>query len=68
MPVLPVWYEPAPVSDEKRRRRIYVLGGRLLAAGSSAAEVHRELRRVAEEFKQHMSSGEPLQHVEFAGH
>jgi len=67
-PILPIWYESAPVSSKKRRRRIYVLGGRLLPAGSSLADVHREMRRVAEEFRQQMNSGEPLHHVDFAGH
>jgi hypothetical protein len=68
VPVLPVWYAPAPAPSRKRRRRIYILGGRLLPAGSSAAEVSRELRRVAEEFQQEMDSGAPLKHAEIAGH
>jgi MFS family permease len=68
VPVLPVWYEPAPKSDRKRRQRIYILGGRLLPAGSSAAEVRRELLRVAEEFEQQTRSGESLHHVDFVGH
>jgi MFS family permease len=68
VPVLPVWYEPAPLSDARRRQRVYILGGRLLAAGSTAAEVHRELQRVAGEFREKMNSGEPLEHVTFAGH
>jgi hypothetical protein len=45
VPILPVWYEPS--SDTKRRQRIYIRGGRLLPAGSSLADVQRELRRVA---------------------
>jgi MFS family permease len=68
VPVLPVWYEPAPVSDASRRQRIYVLGGRLLLARSSAADARREMQRVASEFKQEMSRGEPLKHVALAGH
>jgi hypothetical protein len=67
-PILPIWYEPAPISDKKRRQRVYILGGRLLPAGSSRADVHREMRRVAEEFRQQMSSGEPLKHTDFVGH
>jgi hypothetical protein len=67
-PVLPIWYEPAPVSSKKRRQRIYILGGRLLPAGSSMADVHRELQRVAAEFSQQMSKGEPLHHVDYVGH
>jgi hypothetical protein len=68
VPVLPVWHEPAPVSDKKRRQRVYVLGGRLLPAGSSLADVQRELQRVAGDFRERMNSGEPLEHVSFAGH
>jgi len=67
VPVLPVWYERAPVSDKKRRQRIYILGGRLLPAGSTAAEVRRELQRVAEELERQTSSGEPLQHADLVG-
>ncbi len=67
-PVLPIWYEPAPVSAKNRRQRIYILGGRLLPAGSSLADVQREMQRVAAEFKQQMSRGEPLKHVDLAGH
>jgi MFS family permease len=63
--VLPVWYEPAPPPEKNRRRRIYILGGRLLPAGCSAAEVLGELQRLAEKFKQHMTRGEALPHVEF---
>jgi MFS family permease len=68
VPVLPVWYEPAPPPEKKRRRRIYILGGNLLPGGSSAAEVQGELQRVAEAFKEQMTRGQPLKHVEFAGH
>ncbi len=68
VPILPVWHEPAPVSDAKRRQRIYILGGRLLPAGSSLADVQRELLRVSGDFRQRMNSGEPLEHVSFAGH
>jgi hypothetical protein len=56
------------VSDEKRRQRIYILGGQLLPAGSTAADVHRELQRLAGEFREKMNNGESLEHVSFAGH
>lgn len=62
-PVLPVWYEAAPAPEKARRRRIYILAGRLLPAGSSAAEVQGELRRVADKFKQQMTGGEALKHI-----
>jgi hypothetical protein len=68
VPILPVWYEPAPVSDQKRRQRIYILGGRLLPSGSLEADVRREMQRLAEEFKQQMIGGEPLKHADFVGH
>ncbi len=68
VPVLPVWYEPAPASEKNRRQRIYILGGRLLPAGSLAADVERELQRVSEEFRERMRSGEALPYVAFAGH
>ncbi len=64
-PVLPVWYEAAPPPEKTRRRRIYILAGRLLPAGSSIAEVQGELRRVAEEFKQQVTRGEELKHAEW---
>jgi hypothetical protein len=67
-PLLPVWYEPAPRPERKRRQRIYILGGRLLPAGSTMAEVEREWQRLAEELQQHAARGGPLQHVEFVGH
>jgi hypothetical protein len=66
-PVLPVWYEPAPASARKRRRRIFVLGGRVLPAGISVEDVRHELRRVAEEFRQRTAGGEPLQHADDVG-
>ena len=68
VPVLPVWYEPAPPPENTRRQRIYILGGRLLPAGSSAVEVLGELQRIAEEFKQQMTRGEALKHMEFMEH
>lgn len=64
-PVLPVWYEPAPQPEQKRRRRIYILGGRLLPAGSTMADVQREWLRLAEELQQRAARGGPLKHVEF---
>ncbi|HEY7314401.1 MAG TPA: MFS transporter [Gemmataceae bacterium] len=68
VPVLPVWYEMAPAPEKKRRRRrVYVLGGRLLPAGSSVADMQRELQRVAGEFKEQMTRGAPLRHIEFPG-
>jgi MFS family permease len=67
-PVLPVWYEPAPVPDKKRRQRIYILGGRLLPPGSSVSDVRRELQRLAGEFKQRMSRGESLKQFDVVGH
>ncbi|MGH7170855.1 MAG: hypothetical protein ACRELG_11300, partial [Gemmataceae bacterium] len=68
VPVLPVWYEPAPAPENNRRRRIYILGGRLLPAGTSAWDVQAELQRVAEAFQQQMARGEVLKHIEFRGH
>ncbi|HTU20678.1 MAG TPA: MFS transporter [Gemmataceae bacterium] len=69
VPVLPVWYEPAPPPpDKNRRQRIYILGGRLFPAGSSPTEALRELQRVAEEFKLQMTRGEAIQHLEFMEH
>ncbi len=65
VPVLPVWYEPAPRPGHNRRQRIYILGGRLLPAGSTMAEVDRELQRLADELQQRAHRGGPLKHVEF---
>jgi MFS family permease len=68
VPVLPVWYEPAPRPEKKRRQRIYILAGRLLPAGSSASEVQAELQRVAEEFQQQMAHGQALKHIALVEH
>ncbi|HTU93963.1 MAG TPA: MFS transporter [Gemmataceae bacterium] len=68
VPLLPVWYEPAPQPERKRRRRIYILAGRLLPAGSTIAEVEREWQRLAEEVQQRAARGGPLKHLEFAEH
>jgi MFS family permease len=64
-PVLAVWYEPAPRPERNRRQRVYILGGRLLPAGSSMADVENELQRLADELQQRAKSGGPLKHVEF---
>ncbi len=69
VPVLPVWYEPAPRPERRRRRqRIYILAGHLLPAGSTLAEVEREWQRLAAEMKQRAVHGGPLRHIEFVEH
>jgi hypothetical protein len=39
-----------------------------LPAGSSLADVQRELRRVATDFQEQMSRGAPLNHASFLEH
>jgi MFS family permease len=68
VPLLPVWYRPAPVPEKKRRQRIYILAGRLLTASSSLADVQQELQLVAGEFEEKVARGEALKHVTLVGH
>jgi hypothetical protein len=68
VPILPVWYESAPAPAAGRRQRIYIVGGRLLPAGSLLADVQQELRRVAADFQEQMSRGAPLNHTSFMEH
>ena len=68
VPVLPVWYERAPLPDRKRRQRVYILGGRLLPPGSSIDDVRRELHRVAGEFKQRMLREDSLKQPDLVAH
>ncbi len=62
-PILPVWYEAAPLPERRRRQRIYILAGRLLPGGSKMTEVESEWQRLAEEVKQRAARGGPLRHV-----
>jgi MFS family permease len=64
-PILPVWHESAPRPDGKRRRRIYILAGRLLPAGSTMTEVESEWQRLADDVKLRAARGGPLRHIEF---
>jgi MFS family permease len=64
-PVLPVWHEPAPRPERRRRQRIYILAGHVLPAGSTMAEVEQEWHRLAEELKKQAVRGGPLKHLEF---
>jgi MFS family permease len=59
-PILPVWYELAPKSEQNRRQRVYIVAGRLLPADSSTIQVREEMLRLAETFKQQMIRGETL--------
>jgi MFS family permease len=50
-PVLPVWHASAPSSQPDRRRRVYILAGRLLPAGTPAEEIRDHLHRLGDEFR-----------------
>jgi MFS family permease len=50
-PVLPVWHAAVPSSLPGRRRRVYVLAGRLLPAGTSAEEMRKALQQLGDEFR-----------------
>jgi MFS family permease len=52
VPVLPVWHTAAPSSLPGRRRRVYVLAGRLLPAGAGAEEVRQCLAELGEKFRE----------------
>ncbi len=52
VPVLPVLHEVAPAREPGRRRRVYVVAGPLLPAGTSAEVVRQELQRLGESFRQ----------------
>lgn len=51
VPILPVWYEPAPTPERNRRSRVYIVAGRLLPPGTSATQILDELQHIAERFK-----------------
>jgi MFS family permease len=59
-PLLPVHYQASAVPADGPQR-VYILGGRALPPGSSAAQVRAELERVRDEFKGLQQSGVPLE-------
>jgi hypothetical protein len=67
VPVLPVWHERSSMPEKKRRRRVYIVGGRLLPGGSAMADVQRELERIAGEFQEQMTRGAPISHLDLVG-